>query len=212
MCTHPLQMATLEKAEELLEQLRGASYDAAVRDLQAREHATGRGGAALLASGAVCVSAWGGQGVGGHVQSAVPSAELLACSSNPSTCLPSCRALSHLPEHNLHSCYPLQSPLTSLSLHRSSQDIKEFAAEQGFTQELQQASKGGAAGGRWQQQQQQQPCGAGVVCARSGLVATQFRALPAAPAQPPPLSRACHPSTPSATHSPTAAVGRELLG
>lgn len=27
-------MATLEKAEELLEQLRGASYDAATRDLQ----------------------------------------------------------------------------------------------------------------------------------------------------------------------------------
>lgn len=30
------QMATLEKAEELLEQLRAASYDAAQRDLQAR--------------------------------------------------------------------------------------------------------------------------------------------------------------------------------
>ena len=29
-----LQMATLEKAEELLEQLRAASYDAATRDLQ----------------------------------------------------------------------------------------------------------------------------------------------------------------------------------
>ena len=31
-----LQMATLEKAEELLEQLRGASFDAAKRDLEVR--------------------------------------------------------------------------------------------------------------------------------------------------------------------------------
>ncbi len=67
----PMQMATLDKAEDLLEQLRGASVDAAKRDLadiqafaaeqgfteelqQASKQATAGPGLALTSDGQLC--------------------------------------------------------------------------------------------------------------------------------------------------------------